>query len=732
MASRLKHGTHTNSPYTPAEKRSYADYLNGELTGDPNLPGLPMSTENDDLFDVISEGVVLCKLINKNFENQIDLSKLNRKPKNQYQQNENHERCLEAARAIKCTIVGIGAADLTNKNPTLVMGVVWQIIRRCLLVQIERNMDLSRLAEGGENLADVPPEQILLRWFNYHLKKALHHRVVANFGTDLQDGENYIALLHQLAPEKISAADLERGFREKDPLKRAEIVIEFAERLGCRKFVTAQDIVDGNEKLNLAFVATLFKAYPNLGPTAEEEAKKREREMEVKLEDVETLLAETMNDKESLQEKLDQTLMDFDKLTEELDSFKLDFDTVKHERDEALTQKKNLEEVLEGLQVQKSKVEEELKESKQKNDDLFAQLEMEISQKLDVEQMLKETRDELQRTKDQSQEQISSLSMQLQSEIDSKNQFASKLESALADFNVFKAKSERELKELEHKLEAESSLASNLKSELDETLARLEETQKLAAETANTKDELFKLLNDALGELETTKVQATEKELTAQLVAEIEAKMAVQKKLDLTLEEYNKYKAEWDAERQILLRRIKELEDEVAELKALMRKELDRAEREKDDALAKAAADRDRAVRQAEAERDSALDRMRALMSGNQKQGYMWKETETVLGTQWKRRYFVLRDNLLSWYKNDKALGDMKPQGMMYCEDARLYEMDEKDVKREFVFQIDNGKVKINVAVESLLEMKEWMNEIRMAKKKKIGTKAAASEDKKK
>jgi len=326
------------------------------------------------------------------------------------------------------------------------------------------------------------------------------------------------------------------------------------------------------------------------------------------------------------------------------------------------------------------------------------------------------------------------LSTKLENEIQSKNQFASKLESALADFNSFKEKSEHELKDLEKKLQVETSLASELKSELNETLSRLEETQKLAADTANTKDELFKLLNDALGELETTKIHSSEKEkeLTTQLVAEIEAKSALQKTYDLTLEEYNKYKAEWDAERQILLRRIKELEDEVADLKALMRKELDRAERDKEDSLAKAAADRDRAVRQAEAERDSALDRMRALMSGNQKQGYMWKETDSVLGIQWKRRYFVLRDNLLSWYKNDKSLDDTKPQGMMYCEEARLYEMDEKDIKREFVFQIDNGKTKINICAESLIEMKEWMNEIRMAKKKKIGTKAAASEDKKK
>lgn len=37
-----------------------------------------------------------------------------------------------------------------------------------------------------------------------------------------------------------------------------------AEKLGCRSFVTPQDIVKGVHKLNLAFVANLFNNYPGL------------------------------------------------------------------------------------------------------------------------------------------------------------------------------------------------------------------------------------------------------------------------------------------------------------------------------------------------------------------------------------------------------------------------------------------------------------------------------------
>ena len=39
-----------------------------------------------------------------------------------------------------------------------------------------------------------------------------------------------------------------------------------ADKLGCRCFVSATDVVKGNEKLNLAFVANLFNHYPGLEP----------------------------------------------------------------------------------------------------------------------------------------------------------------------------------------------------------------------------------------------------------------------------------------------------------------------------------------------------------------------------------------------------------------------------------------------------------------------------------
>ena len=45
---------------------------------------------------------------------------------------------------------------------------------------------------------------------------------------------------------------------------RAESMLKEADKIKCRAFITSKDVVKGNAKLNLAFVANLFNTYPAL------------------------------------------------------------------------------------------------------------------------------------------------------------------------------------------------------------------------------------------------------------------------------------------------------------------------------------------------------------------------------------------------------------------------------------------------------------------------------------
>jgi plastin-1 len=197
---------------------------------------------------------------------------LNKKQINAFQSVENNNVVVNSAKAIGCSVVNIGSQDLIEGKEYLVLGLIWQIIKIGLFAKVDLKFhpELFRLLETGETLdtfLKLPVDQILLRWFNYHLKKANWNRKVTNFSIDVRDSENYTVLLNQLAPEKCNRDAL----RVADLHDRAEAMLRNAEKVDCRKYVTAKSIVGANPKLNLAFVANLFNTLPGLEPLSEQE-----------------------------------------------------------------------------------------------------------------------------------------------------------------------------------------------------------------------------------------------------------------------------------------------------------------------------------------------------------------------------------------------------------------------------------------------------------------------------
>ena len=81
----------------------------------------------------------------------------------------------------------------------------------------------------------------MLRWVNFHLKAAGSQRRVNNFSGDIKDSEVYTVLLHQLAPKQCDT----KALQESDKNKRAEMVLNNADKIECRKFLRPRDIVNG-------------------------------------------------------------------------------------------------------------------------------------------------------------------------------------------------------------------------------------------------------------------------------------------------------------------------------------------------------------------------------------------------------------------------------------------------------------------------------------------------------
>ncbi|KAK4654267.1 fimbrin [Podospora pseudocomata] len=273
-------GSNSNITHTinEDERTEFTRHINAVLAGDPDIGNrLPFPTDTFEMFDECKDGLVLAKLINDSVPDTIDERVLNRpkgaKKLNAFQMTENNNIVIESAKGIGCSVVNIGAGDIAEVREHLILGLIWQVIRRGLLgkIDIKLHPELYRLLDEDETLEQflrLPPEQILLRWFNYHLKAANWPNRVTNFSSDVKNGENYTVLLAQIGSEYgCTRAPLQT----RDLHQRAEEVLQNADLLGCRKFLSPSSLVAGNPKLNLAFVANLFNTHPCLDPITEEE-----------------------------------------------------------------------------------------------------------------------------------------------------------------------------------------------------------------------------------------------------------------------------------------------------------------------------------------------------------------------------------------------------------------------------------------------------------------------------
>ncbi|KAF2284595.1 hypothetical protein GH714_027420 [Hevea brasiliensis] len=201
------------------------------------------------------------KLINVAVPGTIDERAINTKRVlNPWERNENHTLCLNSAKAIGCTVVNIGTQDFIEGRRHLVLGLISQIIKIQLLadLNLKKTPQLVELVDDSkdvEELMSLPPEKILLRWMNFQLKKAGYKKIVTNFSSDVKDAEAYAHLLNVLAPEYSNPSTLTM----KSHLERAKLVLEHADRMGCKRYLTAKDIVEGSPNLNLAFVAHIFQ-----------------------------------------------------------------------------------------------------------------------------------------------------------------------------------------------------------------------------------------------------------------------------------------------------------------------------------------------------------------------------------------------------------------------------------------------------------------------------------------
>jgi hypothetical protein len=272
---RTVQGARGERSYSPEEVAGYVQYINANLAEDTDLKHvLPINDSDESLFKAVGDGILLCKLCKLANPDSVDervIATHANKKLNTFSLLGNCTLAVSSAKALGCQVTNIGPQDIRDGTPHLVLGLTWQLIKYALMksIALTEHPELFRLLKEGETLADflkLSPEQILLRWLNYHLAAAGSSRVANNFTKDLTDSEILTTVLKQIAPECTLAP-----MQHKDLWQRAEVMLQEADKIGCRKFVGPKEIVTGHPKLNVAFVANLFNTRPGLEVLSEAE-----------------------------------------------------------------------------------------------------------------------------------------------------------------------------------------------------------------------------------------------------------------------------------------------------------------------------------------------------------------------------------------------------------------------------------------------------------------------------
>jgi plastin-1 len=125
-------GTHS---YLIEERIGFTKVINEVLKGDETMTDIiPINPDNEDVFYAMEDGVILCKLINAIQEGTIDLRAVNTKKNlNVYQVKENLNLALNAAKGIGIRIPGITPNAFIEKKGHLILAVLWQIARQCVV-----------------------------------------------------------------------------------------------------------------------------------------------------------------------------------------------------------------------------------------------------------------------------------------------------------------------------------------------------------------------------------------------------------------------------------------------------------------------------------------------------------------------------------------------------------------------------------------------------------------------
>jgi plastin-1 len=157
---------------------------------------------------------------------------------------ENTNYAVELGKANNFSLVGIEGADITDGTKTLTLALVWQLMRRNIV------LTLKSLSKGGKELTDTD----MLRWAQEQVRKGGKNTTVRSFKDPaIANGVFLLDVLHGLKPGYV-----DYDLVSNDSYANAKLAISIARKLGGLIWIVPEDICEVRARLILTFVDSLM------------------------------------------------------------------------------------------------------------------------------------------------------------------------------------------------------------------------------------------------------------------------------------------------------------------------------------------------------------------------------------------------------------------------------------------------------------------------------------------
>ena len=207
----------------------------------------------DDLYDGLSDGFTLCKVVDKVDPTVITWTNVAEHPKNyQFGNPINLKEAITGCKGMGLKMIGIGANEINKKDKKEILATAWSICKTHYLKLI-----------GGKT------EKDLVAWANERVGAKASPISNLTDKTNLSNGKFWIELIATIEPRGVDEELVTAGETEDDQKMNAKYAISLARSIGAVVFMVWEDMVAANGKQNLILIATLFELAQTYGKDKE-------------------------------------------------------------------------------------------------------------------------------------------------------------------------------------------------------------------------------------------------------------------------------------------------------------------------------------------------------------------------------------------------------------------------------------------------------------------------------